>query len=331
MNSFDDYITNPQFIDAYGFDSKWLLYVEDESDIPFWENIVNTVFPEKYDIKPAVTGSENKRGKNHLETLIDKLSERFIIALDSDFDFICPNGRLPQSSKINSMKFILQTYSYSRESIQYSPETILKVIGKTKYIIKSNIDINEIIKKFSLISFEILIKFIYLREKNVKIVIDNKFFTENSLVKALRLPNKCKLTDYNFNINNNLFIEHQGRIDLLVTKLDALILNFSDYELFKDELSKKGVNELSAFLFISGHLYEDFIHQVFEHVISILLYKEILRLKSETSGNDLNDKIAKLKTHFREYCSYKTMIYQNEIDTSHFYIQKIYTDVSNII
>lgn len=71
----------------------------------------------------------------------------------------------------------------------------------------------------------------------MRIVIDNKLFTENSLVKALRLPNKCKLTDYNFNINNNLFIEHQGRVDLLVTKLDALILNFSDYELFKDELS----------------------------------------------------------------------------------------------
>lgn len=330
MNSFDDYITNPQFIEAYGFDSKWLLYVEDESDIPFWENIVNKKFPEKYDIKPAVTGSENKRGKNHLETLIDKLSEKFVIALDSDFDFICPNGRLPQSSNINSMKFILQTYAYSRESIQYSPETISKVIGKTKYIIKSNIDIDEIVKKFSLISFEILIKFIYLREKNVRILIDNKLFTETSLVKNLRLPNKCKLTDSNFHINNDLFINHKNRIDLLIQKLDALILDVSDYELFKYELSTKGVNELTSFLFISGHLYEDFIHQVFEHVISILLHKEILRLKSETSGCDLNDKIVKLKTHFREYCSYKTMIYQNEIDTSNFYIQKIYKDVSNI-
>ena len=64
---------------------------------------------------------------------------------------------------------------------------------------------------------------------------------------------------------------------------------------------------------------------------SILLDKEIKRLKSETHGTDLSDKILKLKAHFREYCSYKTMIYQKNIDPSDFYIQKIYEDVNKVI
>lgn len=331
MELFEDYITNPSFIEAYGFNNKWLLYVEDESDIPFWDAIINHIFPEKYDIKPAVTGSENKRGKSHLEKLIDKLNEHFLIAIDSDFDFVCQNGRLPHSYNINSIKYILQTYTYSRESLQYSPKNIKDVMRRTKYTISSNIDITKIINIFSDISFEILINFLYLKEKNIEIIVDNKKFTESSLVKLIRLPNKCKITDFNFNINEVFFNQHKQKVCIVENKLDALITDKSDYTAFKKSLLDKGINISNAFLFISGHLYEDFIHQIFEHVIRILLDKEIKRLKSETHGTDLSDKILKLKTHFREYCSYKTMIYQKSIDPSDFYIQKIYEDVNKVI
>ncbi|QRQ13748.1 DUF4435 domain-containing protein [Acinetobacter pittii] len=331
MSFFEDYITNPHYIEAYGFDNKWLLYVEDESDIPFWEEIINAVFPEKYEVKPAVTGSENKRGKNHLEKLVDKLNEKFLIALDSDYDYTCQNGRLPESSNINTIKYILQTYTYSRESIQYSPTVIKKVISKVKYTIQPTLNIIEIIDIYSNISFEILTVFLYLREKNINIKINNKKFTEGSLVKTLRLPNKCKITDQNFAINYNLFKAHKLKVDNIKDQLQALIIDHSDFISFKSNLLAKGLERSNAYLFISGHLYEDFIHQVFEHIITVLLSKEISRLKLETSGSDLTDKILKLKSHFRNFCCYKTMIYQNDLDFSNYYIQKIYKDTSNIL
>lgn len=330
MSDFDNYVTNPDYLAAYDFDGKGYLYVEDESDIPFWEEIVSQIIPNKYHVKPAVQGSESIRGKHHLEKRISQLHDKFLIAIDSDFDFICPNGRLPNSLNINNNKFILQTYLYSRESFQFSREQLVKVMSKIKYTIKPEIDILKLVDIFSYNCFELLTKFIYLKEKKISIVIDGRSFREKKLCEVLSIPKKSKITDKNFCINYNLFNKHKSDIDSVTLKINPLISDVDDYEAFKEDLDKKGLNVINACLFISGHVYESYINQIFEHVISLLLIQEIDKIKKEVDGVMVEDKINKVKKHFRDFCCYKTMIYQGEINYSNSHITKICHDIGLI-
>lgn len=330
MNFFEDYITDPLYLDAYGFDEKWFLYVEDESDIPFWEDIINKFFPNKYNIMPAVQQNSNERGKNALEKFFDKANQKFIIALDSDFDFICPNGRTPNSTEVNSQKYILQTYLYSRESFIYNPKKISTIIKKVRYTYKSNFDIENLINIYSKNIYEAFIPFLYLTENKKSILINGINLNKDDFFNKITIKNKSKITDSNFEINTGLLEEHLSEMILLKVELEKLILNIEDYKNFKSNISDKGLNELNSCLFISGHSYEQFINNAFEHIISILILKEIEILKIDTSGTDLDDKIKKMKKHFRDYCCYKTMIYQSSIDESDEFILKIFDDIKKM-
>ena len=139
-----------------------------------------------------------------------------------------------------------------------------------------------------------------------------------------------RITNLDFIIDQEIFNEYRAKIDYITTQLELLILDSLDYRSFKNDIFSKGMSQSNAYLFISGHLYEDLVHQIFEHVIKILSYKEIEKLKLENDGIELNDKISKLNSHFREFCSYKTMIYQNELDISHQLIQRIFNDIQSI-
>ena len=95
MSDFINYTSNIEYIKALteiktGRQKK-LIYVEDKSDIFFWEKLIEFIDLDNYEI---MVYSNNKiKGKRILETRFDDVSEYFMVAIDSDYDYLCPNYR----------------------------------------------------------------------------------------------------------------------------------------------------------------------------------------------------------------------------------------------
>lgn len=100
---------------------KGIIHIEDASDRLFWRKVVGAVCPDRYDIKPFSQGGA--QGKRRLEQQYRHLHKDYLIAVDSDYDFLCPD-RNEFSAELNANPFVLHTFCYSRESFIHTPEAL---------------------------------------------------------------------------------------------------------------------------------------------------------------------------------------------------------------
>lgn len=131
MNNFSDFFNREEFIGAYSIVQSGepievgLLYVEDSSDRGFWECVVNAVCPGHYRVmKYSQDGSD---GKRLLEKEYDNLHKKFIVGVDGDYDYLCPN-RNQFSLKLNHSPFILHTHSYAVENLRGCQKPLLTIV-----------------------------------------------------------------------------------------------------------------------------------------------------------------------------------------------------------
>jgi len=306
-NNFTEIMNSQSFLQAYGFNNKGLCFVEDESDIPFWDFLINKNISKKFDIKPASsTINPHARGKIALSEKIQYLSKDQIIAIDSDYDYIL---KTINKEKFNN-KYILQTFFYSRESIIYRHERLNSIISQVKYNIEKTFNLKEFIEFFSSKCYETLIGISYLYK--------------NELIQYSQL--KDNINDvldlgYKKNIfNENMTLNHQyiNKIDEnLKEKLEGYNVNINseDFKEFKLNNEYSELNELNAYQYIDGHLLEDYLNSFFKIVISHLKKIESLRIVSESTGvrqenrrKHIKDQTEKMEKHFDLYCNYLTLI-----------------------
>lgn len=109
--------------------------VEDELDVPFWNDILTYVAPlRKFRITPYsfdINGTNLAKGKEHILGLAkkNKLNEFYWGCVDSDYDYILSstssNGEI-----IRNNHYLLQTYAYSIENLLCCFETLENVCVK---------------------------------------------------------------------------------------------------------------------------------------------------------------------------------------------------------
>lgn len=112
--------------------------VEDELDVPFWNDVLtHTVQNKKFKISPYTYNEEGginslTKGKQHI---LDKakagdFNPFFIGCVDSDYDYLLKDYK-DEGKTIAQCPYLLQTYTYSIENLMCQAETLHSLCCKT--------------------------------------------------------------------------------------------------------------------------------------------------------------------------------------------------------
>ena len=183
MNKYFDE-NSPEYAQALaGFESEdknklGVIFIEDITDKPFWQKIAY-----KHEVKLYSESGQAITGKSKLLKIC---SSNQLIAVDSDFDWVCPNHR-DESALCSAKKdFILQTYAHGRENLVLSPDYLHDVLNQHFKLYLDNHDnrIQEIVQKLAECWFEPYRKFLFL--------MNNQFnqFTHDDWMKAIIFQGK---------------------------------------------------------------------------------------------------------------------------------------------
>lgn len=234
---------------------KVIALVENESDIPFWSDLLNgNSFGLILEFTPYTSSqaiATTTKGKGHLLKMHGNLGPHLIACVDSDYDYLLPT--LTDNAKIiNSSSYILQTYAYSVENYNcYAPGLNKLCTNSVKQAVHYNFE--GLLEKYSGIIYPLFVWSLLLESKECGL-------------STLTLP---RTKAVKFMMSNNS-ITQKGEDDFLneihesvsqkITKLEQ---QFSEYskllESFKNDLKSRGLIEENTYLFVRGHDMQKFL------------------------------------------------------------------------
>lgn len=297
MSDFQSYLTNGNFISAYlankegNKDSaqKGLVYIEDDSDQVFWEKFINSLFPNQYNVQASIKDRPSQRGKRALEKLYEGANDKVLIAVDSDYDLICPSSNSIYSSFLTNNKFIIHTFGFSRESALLDKDNLNLFFKSIKHTIEHNVDIDSFLNKFSPITFKGLV-----------------FFSSE-----LNSGNKLGFIESDFHNCFNILGEKIVKDDLTLdeTLLDIIEhnlcsyfnqLQYSDEQINQAECYLQALNITpdNAYRYISGHTVYDLVSKIHEQLTDMLYKQEVDKIRISFTGKAVGERISQLKSSF---------------------------------
>lgn len=293
----------------YPFDAKYIitynkfqrrecafnLYVEDSSDIWFWEKFIKEKFPNTYNIIPW-----SKRGKCNLAPHYPEAKVEALIAVDSDFDYICHN--IGYGDIFLNSPYVLHTFAYNRESVLIEKSNVQKFLSDIKISISHDVRIDLFIDKFSEIVFDGLVDFIYLKNFREENLSHDDF-------------DKCfHITDQKIIVVNerNLPVIDMGILDEIPYKFQDFFKNytisFSERLEAKDHLNDLGINSKNAYRFINGHKLEALIIKTVEKLTTALLDLELEAIKEDFCGGEIKKRRSQVKKILEDESQIKTYL-----------------------
>lgn len=164
---------------------EFIVFVEGQDDVPFWDIIISYFTTKKFNVKPA--GEKSTLKKYLHERTLDS---NYLIAMDSDYDQL--NGDL------NNQEVML-TYGYSIENTLITPSVIQDLIATHSRVQKSSVEIDSVkewIDNFEVVIEALLAADILNREQKItdkQVIPDNatRFYEGNAL-----FPQTHKINTY---------------------------------------------------------------------------------------------------------------------------------------
>lgn len=303
--------------------NKGVIFIEDISDKAFWEKIATQHIVQLY--------SENGQPITGKSKLLKICSSNQLIAVDSDFDWVCPNHH-DESALCSAKKdFILQTYAHGRENLVLSPDYLHDVLNQHFKLYLDNHDnrIQEIVQKLAECWFEPYRKFLFLK--------DNGFsqFTHKHWIKHITFKGK-ESQEIALKLN---FEKYEQRLLELDNHLNQYITNEQNYQEFCEHLTKQGFSKQRVYGFIQCHSWKDkFVFPIIEMICSQRIKTEMRSIGNYFQGKELSNRRGQINKHFKENCGIQTILhnhfYQSYFSSAradNFFIQKIVKDYQRII
>lgn len=329
MSDFQSYLTNGNFISAYlankegnkNSAQKGLVYIEDDSDQVFWEKFVNSHFPNQYNVQASIKDRPSQRGKRALEKLYEGANEKVLIAVDSDYDLICPTANPEYSQFLTNNRFIIHTYGFSRESALLDKHYINLFFKSIKHTIQHNADIESFLNKFSYIAFQGLVFF--SNELNSGNTLG---FIESDFHNCFHILEK-KIVKDDLSLDENI-------LDIIENNLCAYFhqLQYTDEQIAKAEsyLHAFNINSDNAYRYISGHTVYDLISKIHEQLTDIIYKKEVDKIKANFSGKAIGERISQLSSSFPKQFPLEAFCHSYPINQNDEIHQKIKDKVASI-
>ncbi|MCU4437485.1 DUF4435 domain-containing protein [Acinetobacter bereziniae] len=303
MKNFSQFLTDGNFIGAYNASKegnkeaaeKGVVYIEDDTDQFFWETFVNTVFPNQYNVQASIIGRPGKRGKRALEKLYQGANKKVLIAVDSDYDFICPNYKF--GTHFYSNQFILHTFGFSRESALLEIKNLDCFFRNCKFTIQNNIDLISFISKFSNIAYIGLVQFtneIFNKNKSN--------ITESDFSNCFNILDKKIVTD-DLLLDENLLQIIENNI---ISLFSSIKLTVAEFENAEQRLKILGINPNNAYRYICGHTVYDLIIKIYDQLKDLLFDLEFQKIKDDFGKDDIGPRYKQLKSYFETHFAIET-------------------------
>ena len=265
--------------DAFALKCDLSVLVEDIYDISFWCYINESVRPNLKDkLDFPVPCSKGTRGKDILKKYKDFISDKLIICIDSDCEYLYKNN-----TWYMDIRYIYNTIVYSVENFKCSPLVLNEVC---KDITNRTYEFNQLFEDISLKISPLFYLWIYLKKdghsKQFEGIINNK-----KLEEVLEF-NGTNFDNLNDNVNLCQAIEHRSNTIIEAIKAE---MGESWYELviaeiipdFKRELNEQyEIDERDVLQFFYGHaVLEKLVEPLMKKVIELLKISERDLIKQE--------------------------------------------------
>lgn len=303
--------------------NKGVIFIEDISDKAFWEKIATQHIVQLY--------SENGQAITGKSKLLQICSSNQLIAVDSDFDWVCPNHRDESALCSTKKDFILQTYAHSRENLVLSPEYLHDVLNQNFKVHLDNHEnrIQEIMQKLAECWFEPYRKFLFL--------MNHQFaeLTHDDWINATIFQGK-ESQEIALQLD---FTKYQERLLDLDKHLNQKITNQNqqqNYQKFCADLTNLGFDTQHVYGFIRGHDWEDkFVFKIISEIYSQRIKTEMMYAKQNFQDAELKNKREQIHEKFSGMKQIlHNHFYQSYFSSAHaenFFIQKIVQDYQRII
>lgn len=319
MSSYTSYLSNPSYLRAYT-NSDGVVYVENESDVLFWTELFSCALPQKkYKITPSTKSNDPTRGKRAIEALYPNLNPSALAAVDSDFDYLTPN-RNEQSRQLIENKYVIHTFSFSRESILCSDIILNNSLSKTIFYFEPAFCFKETLNHLSKLAYRCLPLFLYGLNNCVTNLPENELHDKISAAFSPYLESM-----------NPADIK-QSIIDDFLVDLSKKINKQQEYNTYITYLESCHLTEENAYRFISGHyLMNKVAETLFKNEIRKLKVKECARIKAEATGKTtlIKERMEQMHNHFSTRCSFHSLIENNKQLINDFFYKKIIEKIIN--
>lgn len=312
MSGFDSLLKSAKYLKAYTKQQtgkpRGVLYVENPSDRLFWENVIAQVCPEQYSVKSF--SLEDAPGKRSLEKEYSKLHRFYIVGVDGDFDYLCPD-RHEFANSLNNNPYVIHTFTYSRESVIFSIPSVLDISNRLAFRHKLTHDCVVALTEYSKIIFSALSVFSYAHN------LDWQKFKEDQFTKAISLPLSEKLLTDDLKINtvalDGVRVTSQKYIDTTLNSIG----NEIDAKYCCNILTERSITPEIAYMFIEGHYLKD---NIVKPMLDLLKRKnkteDINEVKAKLPKERWKQSINEVENYFKDCCHTESIIHNANCYTS---------------
>lgn len=319
----DDYTKAYSIMKSQKQKTLGVIYIEDITDKQFWQNIAV-----HHEVKLYSDAGKMITGKSKL---LQICSANQLIAIDSDFDELCPNHRDESILLSTKKQYILQTYAHGRENITFSPYCLHEILeNKFKLYIDNHTNpILNIFEQLSKIWFEPYQKFLFLHNQK------NTNFTHDDWINAISLQNQ---ENKDIALSQD-FSAYQERMLVLNQQLNQYIENHNDFMVYCEHLMEKGFSQHHVWAFIRCHDFENkFVEPILKELIKARQNKELGDVEKQYSPNEISSRKQEIANYFKEINSLKTVLHHYFYDVyfpnhkhNDYFLQKIVIDYAQVI
>lgn len=309
----DDYAKTYSMIKSRKKKSLGVIYIEDITDKQFWQKIAT-----HHEIKLYSEQGKTITGKSKL---LQICSKHQLIAIDSDFDDLCPNHRPESAICHNKSTFILQTYAHGRENIVFSPDYLHEILNKKFQLYIDNHDnpILAIFEKLSEIWFEPYQKFLYLFDEQKCIHDDWILQIQFQTIGKQKYHESKECQDIAVKQD---FSEYAQRLSDFDDKLTQKISNQADFKKFCEHLTVKGFNKETVWAFIRCHDFEEkFVLPLMKSIHENRKNKEFGYIVDKYTEREIGSRKGEIANHFNNQNDLLTILHHYFYDV-HFNIAK---------
>ncbi len=311
---------NSGYYEAYSLGKYVTVFVENESDIPFWYRILKKYAPQRtFRIFPSSKG-HFERGKPHVLKLSDGAGKFMLLCVDSDYDYLLQQST-SLSKLINTHPYIFQTYAYSIENYKCFAESLEGLCVQASLNDEPLFDFIEFLHQYSSIVYELFLFSFYLRK-----IDETAAFTNTEVAAVCGVQGKV-------NISQNAKEVLEKLQKTVEEKLTVLKNSHPDIDLqaIAQELTPLGVTRENTYLFIHGHtVYQSLVLILLKRIIKTLQDHKRAEFKQYTSDNKqlLSQKQREYSNQIRDV---ETLLDTNTDYDSCFLMRHIQRDVESYL
>lgn len=308
---------------------NWVkVIVEDELDVPFWQDILSFIKPQKtFDITPYTCSANDQsdltKGKQHILKIAreNNFNANYIGCVDSDYDYLLSATSI-DGQTINNNVHVMQTYAYSIENLMCYPETLDLLCSKaTKE--KPIFKISEYIESVSRIVYPLLIWSLFLESK------DNIDFSPGKWDDIFPCERHiCSTQTAPEDILNSLKNNVEETLTMLKTAHQQETMEMNNFE--QQLISTYDITPENCYLYVRGHDIHKFILKaILEGVQKESKARHCNEIRqSAATSQEIENRINHYRTVTTDICQLLNVNYEYKHYCSLF--QLIQQDVNNI-